>query len=638
MSNRTMGGSPTVIYIAGSGRSGSTLLERAMGAIPGFVNIGESLDLPRKVAPQRELCGCGAVFQDCPFWSAVGADFENWDQALLAHVHGLQSAVARQRYLPLLLAPTQTRAFAARLTEYGAYYARLYAAVVRTADARVVVDASKWPALAAALWRTGIDVRVIHLVRDVRGVAHSLSRADIARPQTTGAEDLMYHNPPASGAARWLATQTEVDALARRGIPVSRIRYGDFVTEPAKAIRAALHRLGVELTDDDLAHIDGTTVTLAPSHGISGNPSRFRHGDVALRPDVRWAVEMPKRVQLLTQAVALPQVLRFDREQRASERQPVPGVVRDGGPPSWPPVSVVLPTHGRPELVRATIASIVAQDYPGEITTYVVHDREGEDAGLAELGAEGRRVIVTTNNHRPGLAGARNTGLDLAAGDFVASCDDDDLWLPAKVTRQVSRFLADPSVLALGTGIRLLLAGGVTADWPGRSEYIRPELLLRNRVKELHSSTLMMRRDAFAKAGRYDETLPYGYGEDWDIVLRLARVGRIGIVREPLAVIRKDGGSYYVGKAERTDEALTAFLDRHPEIRSSRRGYARILGQLAYQKAVLGDWTNGAKLAGRALASYPLSPFPYVALLKIATPVSPSAVQKLARRFGRGMA
>ena len=106
---------------------------------------------------------------------------------------------------------------------------------------RYVVDASKWPALALALHRGGIDVRVVHLVRDVRGVAHSLG-GRTERPHATGSAELMYSNPPASAAARWLATQTEADSLRLARVPVARLRYADFVADPAGQVSAALSR------------------------------------------------------------------------------------------------------------------------------------------------------------------------------------------------------------------------------------------------------------------------------------------------------------------------------------------------------------------------------------------------------------
>lgn len=655
---RTRATGPTVIYIAGSGRSGSTLLERTLGAIPGFVNVGELLDLPRRVVPGDELCGCGEQFSACPFWSAVGDRLpDGWSAASMAHLHLLQTQVARQRFIPRLLTAPLTGTFGDRLTAYAVEYTRLCSAVLAESGADYVVDASKWPSLALALHRGGVDVRVIHLVRDVRGVSHSLSRDDIARPQSRGGSEVMFTNVPASGAARWLATQSEVDLLAARGLKVARVRYGDFVTDPATTVATALRQLAVTVPPAGLDHLDGTAVTLGPSHGLSGNPSRFRHGRTELRADTRWRSEMSRRDQLMVNAIGLPQVIHFNVGGRPATAPPLTAspatssalqenVIPLSDPdhtegtelPVHPLVSVVLPTRGRPELVRDAIASVVEQSYAGDIELIVIHDQEEEDPDLAAPAREGRSILVVSNTHSPGLAGARNSGLDRASGAFIATLDDDDAWHPTKIAKQVQRFDEDPDVIALGAGIRLILPEGKSALWFGRDEHVSYEMLLRNRVKELHSSTLIMRRDAFAKAGRYDEGLPNGYAEDYDFVLRLARVGRIGVVREPLADIRKDGQSYYRGRAANTAPALEHFLGKHPDIAADRRGHARMLGQMAFARSCIGDRRTAVRYAARSVSRWPLSPHAYIALGHLVTGADPAHFAQLARRFGRGMA
>ncbi|MDN5790587.1 MAG: glycosyltransferase [Micrococcales bacterium] len=647
----TRGSTPTVVYIAGSGRSGSTLLERSIGAVPGYVNVGELLDLPRRVVPRDELCGCGEAFSRCTFWTAVGQRLpEGWSEQSMAHVHRLQTRVARQRFIPQMLIGRRTGRYADNLTSYATEYARLYRAITDESGDRYVVDASKWPSQALALKIGGIDVRVIHLVRDVRGVAYSLSRNDIARPQAAQNErDVMFSNVPASAAARWTATQTEADLLGARGVPVARMRYDDFVDAPGPTVSRALHALRLEVTEHGLDHIDGTTISLGPSHGLSGNPSRFRHGDVLLRPDTRWKQGLSRRDRIVVGAIGAPQLLRTSREplHRSAATAPRPGTAttnatRDSadpsGPNEWPVVSVVLPTHGRPELVRDAITSVAAQTYPGAIELLVVHDREEEDPSLAGPSRDRLTITVMSNTRSPGLAGARNSGLERATGEFIATLDDDDTWHPTKLERQVARFHSDPDILALGAGIRLILPEGRSALWPGRDERITYQMLLRNRVKELHSSTLIMRRDAFAKAGEYDEGLPNGYAEDYDFVLRVARVGRIGVVCEPLADIRKDGHSYYRGRAANTAPALAHFLAKHPEIAEDRRGHARMLGQMAFAHSCLGDRSTAATYAAKAVARWPLSPHPYVAFAHIVSGVEPTRFASLARRFGRGMA
>ncbi len=86
------------------------------------------------------------------------------------------------------------------------------------------------------------------------------------------------------------------------------------------------------------------------------------------------------------------------------------------------------------------------------------------------LGTPQRQVKVAANTHSPGLAGARNTGLDAARGDIVATCDDDDVWHPDKLASQVERLRHEPGLLVVGSGIRLMLPGKVV-EWPGRAEH-----------------------------------------------------------------------------------------------------------------------------------------------------------------------
>lgn len=303
----------------------------------------------------------------------------------------------------------------------------------------------------------------------------------------------------------------------------------------------------------------------------------------------------------------------------------------------WPLVSVVLPTRGRPAQIRDAIAGVVGQTYPGEIECIVVHDQEPADPELARRGGPRRTVRVTVNTRKPGLAGARNTGVNLASGCYIGGCDDDDVWHPAKLELQVGRLLGDPGLLAVGSGMRLLLPGGKAASWPGRAELISYRLLLRNRVKEPHSSTLVMRREAFTLAGLYDEELPGGYAEDYDWALRLARAGQVGTVTQPLADIRKDAQSWYLGAMENTAAGLEYLLAKHPDFTTSPRGHARMLGQIAFARSVLGQRRLALRYVLAALRRWPASPHAGIALAHIVTAIDPGHLRRAARRLGRGM-
>src|ERR1700735_864324 len=115
---------------------------------------------------------------------------------------------------------------------------------------------------------------------------------------------------------------------------------------------------------------------------------------------------------------------------------------------AWPSVGVVIPTHDRPDQVRAALAAVREQDYPGKVCAVVVFDRTEPDATLA-----GGDVAVLANERSPGLAGARNTGILALDTDLVAFCDDDDRWLPGKLTAQVRALLSAPGAEFASCGI-----------------------------------------------------------------------------------------------------------------------------------------------------------------------------------------
>ena len=302
-----------------------------------------------------------------------------------------------------------------------------------------------------------------------------------------------------------------------------------------------------------------------------------------------------------------------------------------------PAVSVVIPTRGRPDLVRKAVTAVVGQQYAGTIHCVVVHDQEEPDQSLESLTRPDRDVRVVLNTGQTGLAGSRNFGLGLTHDELVASCDDDDWWEPTKVAEQVDRLGSDPDLLVVGAGIRLLMAEDRTVEWLGASDSVTQDQLFRSRRKELHSSTLMMRRRAFDLAGPYDEKLPQGYAEDYEWLLRAVQHGSIGVVRKPLANIKKDGPSWFRERADVIEEALEYLLRVHPEIQQSRQGYARILGQIAFAKANQGRRADALKGVGQSLAVWPFAPQAGLALFQLTFQTDPRVLLRGARVVGRGL-
>ncbi|GGJ99534.1 hypothetical protein GCM10010123_31790 [Pilimelia anulata] len=255
---------------------------------------------------------------------------------------------------------------------------------------------------------------------------------------------------------------------------------------------------------------------------------------------------------------------------------------------AWPSVGVVVPTRDRPELLRRALAAIAAQDYPGRLTTVVVHDRTEPDQSVA---ADAVRVLA--NTRAPGLSGARNTGILDLDTEWVAFCDDDDVWAPAKLRRQVELLRTRPEAEFATCAIEVEFRGALTARRAG-TDRVGVADLARSRMAMLHASTFLVRRDSLVAArdrgiGLVAEDAPGSQNEDWDLLLRAARRRPIAHLDEPLVRVLWGRTSQFAYEYGTKITSLRWMLGRHPEIRESRPGAARVYGQLACWSAAAGD-------------------------------------------------
>ena len=177
-----------VVYVGGIGRSGSTLIERLIGQLPGVCPVGELVHLWERGIVEDERCGCGEPFRLCPFWQQVGTvAFGGWDEVEISRIAALRSRVDRNRFIPALapagcppgIAPGADRV-----------HLVLRPAVRRDHSgerlcARRGLEQARRRWLICLRWQADLDLRVLHLIRDSRAVAYSWSRR-VKRPDAPG--------------------------------------------------------------------------------------------------------------------------------------------------------------------------------------------------------------------------------------------------------------------------------------------------------------------------------------------------------------------------------------------------------------------------------------------------------------------
>jgi hypothetical protein len=307
-----------VLYIAGCGRSGSTILDNILGQLDGFVSVGEIRYLWQRGMIDDRLCGCGEPFSSCPFWTEVLRRVREGDELDPARIVELLGRGTRARHIPWLLRtrrhPERVRD---RLQDLPNVLAHIYGSVAETTGARVIVDSSKLPTYGEMLRHVpGVETYVVHLVRDPRATAFSWMRAK-PLPERDGR--MMQQQRPSKSAALWMLWNAATEGFWGQGSRSLRLRYEDFIASPQAVVERIVGLVGERVSE--LPFVAADQVTLATTHGVAGNPSRFTTGVVPLRLDAAWRDQMRPRDRLLVSTLTAPLGYRY-RYLGAARRRP----------------------------------------------------------------------------------------------------------------------------------------------------------------------------------------------------------------------------------------------------------------------------------------------------------------------------
>lgn len=235
-----------------------------------------------------------------------------------------------------------------------------------------------------------------------------------------------------------------------------------------------------------------------------------------------------------------------------------------------PTVSVILPTHDRAPSLGAAIRSVLDQSF-SDLELIVVNDASTDGtAGLLER-IKDERLRVVDLPVRSGAPGARNTGIELARGRYVAFQDSDDLWRPDRLLAQVAALdAADNSVaVAYGRMIRNGRSGARTM--PGGSSRTLSGDLVQSLAMDnfIALPTALVRTEHLRAVGGFHSTLPRF--QDWDLWLMLASRFRFLFVDEIVLDSHETEGSITLDQ-DAYFEAIDTILVRHRDV------FARVPG------------------------------------------------------------
>lgn len=262
----------TVLYIAGYGRSGSTVLDVLLGGHPRVVSVGELVFLGSDWQCEDRRCACGERYVNCPFWKGLFEDTRE--------VNALEQVVPdfeHRHALPRLLLDAHSEQ---KKREYRYRTRRLYEYIARQGDADIIVDSSKSGRYAAGrFWAlrqvAGLDVHVLHLVRDGRSVLRSVTE----KGTNWAAEGYRKEK-------RLLATRTTIGWILANGLTwvlgtaldgnrYRRVRFEDLLAHPESVLQKIGYFADLDLSSVIARISSGQSFSVG--HNVGGN--RVRHKD-----------------------------------------------------------------------------------------------------------------------------------------------------------------------------------------------------------------------------------------------------------------------------------------------------------------------------------------------------------------------
>ena len=188
-----------------------------------------------------------------------------------------------------------------------------------------------------------------------------------------------------------------------------------------------------------------------------------------------------------------------------------------------PLVSVVIPTYNRPEFLKKTILSILGQTYTNWELIVVSNGVNKANFDVVQK-FDDPRIRYADQKNSGGPSSPRNHGIRLAKGIYVAFCDDDDLWMPSKLEKQVRTLETNPTFGICYTNMKRFDEAKEWVD-PNDNGHADLETLLYKNTMPI--SSIFIRKSLLEQYGGFTESSIIGYSEDYDFVLKYSYYTKI---------------------------------------------------------------------------------------------------------------
>ena len=268
-------------------------------------------------------------------------------------------------------------------------------------------------------------------------------------------------------------------------------------------------------------------------------------------------------------------------------------------------VTVVIPNYNYAHYLRACVDSVLAQTHP-DIEIIVVDDGS-KDTSKEVLDSYGDKITAVFQQNQ-GVSAARNNGAQKGTGEFIAFLDADDVWLPEKVEKQITRFVADPALGLVHVGVDEMDADGnsLLIRLEGSDGDATADMLSLGRKGVLGGGTgLMLRRRVFDEIGGFD--LRLSTSADWDLSFQAASRYPVGFVHKILLRYRIHNSNMHANIRVMEHDMTIAFEKAigDPSDPESRSLYGNLFKTLAGSYFRAGNYPAFVRTAWRSIRYEP---------------------------------
>jgi glycosyltransferase involved in cell wall biosynthesis len=268
-----------------------------------------------------------------------------------------------------------------------------------------------------------------------------------------------------------------------------------------------------------------------------------------------------------------------------------------------PKVSVIIITYNRAALLPTAITSVLNQTFQ-DFEIIIVDDASQDETPSVVASFQDQRIRYIRHKQNAGEAGARNTGVANASGEYIAFLDDDDEWLPEKLELQLGVLKNNSAKVGVVYTGRLTIDGSskkvISILTPTEKGDLLQEL---RRGSPITISSALVRKECFSEIGLFDEQIAYGV--DYDMWIRIAGTYHFECVAKPLVkyTVHRRSLSADLDRAIKGNEAV---LKKHEAyFVQNGQDYSRFCAQLGIRYYLNKNARKGRQMFLRAVRSYP---------------------------------